>query len=273
MTTMEKLNNNMKKTLVCCGLDPDLDKIPQEITGTDEERVLEFLTGIIDITKNHVCAYKVQKAFFDILDEGHDVLKKVINYIHNQAPYIPVIMDCKIGDIDNTMLVYLKNIFGELKADGILVNPYMGEEVMTPFIDYPEKAVAVLVKTSNPGGAVIQDLKLDNGQILWQKVLEMTTSSWNKAKNLIPVVSSTASMDMSAVSQLIPQETPILLAGVGAQGGSYDDLGLLLNQERSGVFVNSSRVLLYQPKKENETWQDATLRATLDLKSNLEAQR
>lgn len=276
LTAIGKLKSNMSDSLLCCGLDPDLAKIPDELRSlriSEEEKVLQFLKGVIDTTSAYVCAYKAQKAFFDLFSGGHDLLKAVIAYVHEVSPMTPVILDCKIGDIDNTMGVYLDNIFGRLAADGVVVNPYMGEEVMLPFVDFPEKAIVVLAKTSNPGGASVQDLVLENGLPLWKTILYQITNRWNVANNLIPVVSSTAGLDMAHTRTLIPDEMPILLAGVGAQGGSYEDLGLLLNSQRSGVFVNSSRGLLYPPRIQGEQWQEAILKATITLRNNLEHQR
>lgn len=276
MTALDKLRSNMSETLLCCGLDPDLTKLPEEIRHrkiSDEEKVFEFMKGVINVTAPHVCTYKAQKAFFDLMSGGHDLLREIIAYVRKVNPMIPVILDCKIGDIDNTMDVYLENIFGRLAADGVVINPYMGEEVMSPFINFPDKAVVVLAKTSNPGGASVQDLVLSSGYPLWMNVLDQIVNKWNVADNLVPVVSSTAGLDMAYTRTLIPDEMPILLAGVGAQGGTYNGLGLLLNSQRSGVFVNSSRGLLYPPRLKGEQWQDAVLRVTLSLKNDLDCQR
>jgi len=137
MTTVEKLLNAMQErnSLVCVGLDPDYGKFPTaapERWGNAEKRVLHFLREVIHITAPYVCSYKVQKAFFDGWDSGHELLRQTIGYVHTHYPTIPVFLDCKIGDIDNTMGAYMANIFDNLRADGVLLNPYMGDDVLAP---------------------------------------------------------------------------------------------------------------------------------------------
>lgn len=262
-------------TLLCCGLDPDLKKMPPEVIGgntSDEEKVFAFLQGVVDVTAQHVCAFKAQKAFFDVLAEGHGVLKKLIGYIHASNPGIPVIVDCKIGDIENTMEVYIQNLFGSLQADGIVVNPYMGDDVMLPLAELVDKSIVVLVKTSNPSGGIVQDAVLQDGQQFWRHVLNLVVSRWNRNENMIPVLSSTVGLDMDELRRLIPDKMPILLAGVGAQDGSYADLRKLLNSEGIGVFVNSSRGILY-PQQSQQSWQNAVEKAAVELKEALNKER
>ena len=257
-------------TLACCGLDPDLTKLPQEIATqkiSKEEKMFEFLKTVIDLTANSVCAYKAQKAFFDLLPGGHDVLKETISYVHKNHSGLSVIVDCKIGDIDNTMTAYIQNIFGELKADGVVVNPYMGNDVMMPLAELGEKAIVVLAKTSNPSGGIVQDVILHDGQTLWQHILDLVINRWNYNENMIPVLSSTVRVNMSELRSLIPNKMPILLAGVGAQGGDCVDLPKLLNSNKTGVFVNSSRGILYS--KGDKPWRDGIKDAAIELKEML----
>ena len=157
--------------------------------------------------------------------------------------------------------------------DGIVVNPYMGDDVMAPMTSYPEKGIVTLVKTSNPGGGVVQDVLTKEGIPLWQHVLKLTVGRWNSVGNMIPVLSSTADIDLDEARKLIPDETPILLAGVGAQGGSRDSLRKLLNSKRSGVFVNSSRGFIYAETKGHKTWQDAIVKASELMKNELNEER
>lgn len=263
------------QTLLCCGLDPDLRRFPSEVFSkpiTDEEKVVQFLHGVVDVTAAHVCAYKAQKAFFDLMSGGHDVLKNIVAYIHDRYPGIPVIIDCKIGDIENTMQAYLENLFRLIEADGIVVNPYIGEDVITPCKEFSDKMIVVLVKTSNQGGASVQNLLLQNGRRVWEEVLELVVTQWNDGQNLVPVVSSTALLDFQDIRQRIPDDMAILLAGVGAQGGSYDDLRKLLNSRKLGVFINSSRGILYPAASEVPWWQ-AVQNAAVKLKDTLNQQR
>ena len=277
MKTNDKILERMKthNTLLCCGLDPDLRKMPPELVGKEipnEEKVFTFLQGVVDVVSPHVCAFKAQKAFFDVLAGGHDVLKKLIDYIHTSKPGIPVIVDCKIGDIENTMEAYIQNLFGTLQADGIVVNPYMGNDVMLPLIELTNKSIVVLVKTSNPSGDIIQDVVLQNGQPLWRHVLDLVVNHWNRNGNMIPVLSSTAGLNMDELRTIIPNKMPILLAGVGAQGGGYAGLRKLLNSEGVGVFVNSSRGILYPPSSQ-QSWQVAVERMAMELKDSLNKER
>ncbi len=261
-------------TLLCAGLDPDFSKLPRAVLeqpGSKEEKVLAFLQGAVDATGPHVCAFKAQKAFFDLMSGGHDVLKEIVHYVHRTLPGVPVIVDCKIGDIENTMAAYIDNLFGEIQADGVVVNPYMGDDVIEPLMELKDKSVVVLVKTSNISGGVVQDVRLHDGRMLWQYMLDLVVNRWNRNGNMIPVLSSTAGLDMNNIRPLIPNNMPILLAGVGAQGGSYQDLGKLLNSEGLGVFVNSSRGLLYPGA--SESWQTAVQMATVTTKEALNLER
>jgi orotidine-5'-phosphate decarboxylase len=210
---------------------------------------------------------------FDIYSAGHDLLKAVIAYTYRHYPHLPVIVDCKVGDIDNTMSAYIENMFGKLQADGIVVNPLMGDDVLAPLMEVTDKAIVVLCKTSNPGGSIVQDALMADGRPLWEHLLELTTTRWNSSGNMVPVVSSTAGLDMAHVRRLIPDNMPVLLAGVGAQGGSYADLGKLLNCDRANVFVNSSRGILYPYDRNDEFWINRIVDAARAMMIDMEAQR
>ncbi len=274
MNTKEMLMHAMRRndTLVCCGLDPDLTKMPSEITRKgmrDEEKVLAFLEAVTDVTSAYVCAYKVQKAFFDVFDGGRQLLHSTVSYIHETSPSIPVIVDAKVGDTENTMLAYRKNILDELNADGIVVNPYLGDEVFADLAGHREKAVVVVVRSSNPGSICVQEATLSDGSFLWERVLDLTVNKWNYSGNLIPILSSTAGINYTKARKSIPDETPILLAGYGAQGGTLSHLDQLLNSERQGVFVNSSRQLLYPYAKGDPEWRSKIEQATIKMRDSI----
>ncbi len=265
-----------KNTLACVGLDPDLTKMPVSITGqhaSDEVKVARFLREVISITGPHVCAYKVQKAFFDVFPKGHELLAKVVAYAQERYPEVMVFIDAKVGDIDNTMEAYLRNIFDEIRADGVVVNPYMGDDVLRPFESLGDKAGVVLVKTSNPGADIVQNAVLPDGRMFWQYVLGLVVERWNKGSNLIPVLSSIADIDLSGVRQVIPDDMPILFAGYGVQGGSLDHFRQLLDSSGRGVFVNSSRGVLYPYNPAETQWRQRILDAVIELKEMLDQGR
>ncbi|MEK7140369.1 MAG: orotidine-5'-phosphate decarboxylase [Patescibacteria group bacterium] len=262
-------------SLVCCGLDPDIDKIPAEFCdgSSSEDAVRRFLETVVDLVAPHVCAFKAQKAFFDIFPEGHELLRRVIHYVHEYHPELPIFVDAKIGDVENTMDVYIKNIFGKLNADGVLVSPYLGDDVMAPFRSLSDKVAIVTVRTSNPGAAVVQDVVLDDGRPFWKHVLDLTVNRWNDARNMIPVIASTTDVDLSDVRKIIPDDMPILLAGYGVQGGSTKHLRQLLDSKGYGVFVNSSRGLLYPYDISDSLWRESVLREVKSMQSALNFER
>jgi orotidine-5'-phosphate decarboxylase len=165
------------------------------------------------------------------------------------------------------MEAYIQNLFGSLQADGIVVNPYMGDDVMLPLVELADKSIVVLVKTSNPSGGIVQDVILQDGQPLWHHVLDLVVNRWNRNGNMIPVLSSTVELNADKLRVSIPDKMPILLAGVGAQGGSYTGLRKLLNSEGIGVFVNSSRGILYPQSR--KPWLIAIEKAAIELKESL----
>ena len=258
------LENLVGKTSgVCVGLDPDPSKLPIEF----EARVLPFLQEIVNLTSSKACAYKIQKAFFDVLDGGSKTLSDVVSYIKEKTPSTPIILDCKIGDIDNTMQAYVENVFDKLKVDAVVVNPYMGHDVFSQFDSYSDRGIVTLIRTSNEGASVIQDAKLENGQSVWSYMLDVAVSQWNKNGNLIPVLSGYA--NLKDVRERIPDEMPILYAGVGAQGGTLEGVKYLFNSQGGGVFVNSSRGILYSYERDDPNWRDSVVKAASKLAAEI----
>jgi len=236
---------NTNKSWLCVGLDPDLDKLPSPVTkslsGTEE-----FLKAIIDSTKNLVCAYKPNSAFYEQFGaEGITLLKGIINYIPDD---IPVILDAKRGDIGNTSKMYAAAAFDYLRADAITVNPYMGHDCVKPFLDYQDKGIFVLCLTSNPSSSEFQKQYLKNQTMLYEQVAR-TALTWNKNDNLCLVVGATKPEELGELRQLVGGDIPILIPGVGAQGG---DLELSLrngaNSKGELAIINVSRSVLYTGK-------------------------
>lgn len=264
-----------KDTIVCCGLDPDLSRIPFDLLEPrDHERTVQrFLEVVIDITAPHVCAYKIQKAFFDLHRNSKKLLKSTIQYVREHCPNALVVVDCKIGDIGNTMKAYLEVLFSELDADAVVASPYMGPEVWSSFYYYPQKAAFLLVRTSGMNSGLIQDVELKDGRRLWQYVLELVVSEWKQGRNLFPILSCSSGDDYSGLRTLLPDEMPIFLAGVGEQGGSARCIKDLLNSRNRGVIVNSARALLYPYERSDPYWKAAMTHAVITLKEALNEQR
>jgi orotidine-5'-phosphate decarboxylase len=264
----QKLDERMAKakSLVCVGLDPDISKIPNCFHGLPEERIEEFLTQVVNITHPHVCAYKIQKAFFDRWDGGHALLRNLVRYIIEMYSDIPVFVDGKSGDVYHTMEAYINSILFDIGADGMTVNPYMGLDVIRPFFALRHKAAIVLVQTSNPDARVVQELQLRDGRKVWEAILDYVVGTWNDAGNLIPVLSANSQDNLLGARQKIPQDMPILLAGYGSQGGSLDQLKYLKNKNGRGVFVGSSRGILYPYSPSDKDWKQKILEAVVEMK-------
>jgi orotidine-5'-phosphate decarboxylase len=255
---VSKLISNIQSnnSNLCIGLDPDINRIPELFLKSDdiETNVELFLKSIIDITKDHCCCYKLQKAYFDILPGGHELMKNIIKYIKSNSDLV-VIMDCKVGDIDNTMSIYLKNILSELNADIIILNPYMGGDVFEELKGMNSKAGMCLVRTSNNQSHQIQNLITSEGSKVWQTVLKNMTNSWSHDNNLIPVMSVKINpIEYKDVRLIIGEELPIFVVGFGVQGDDLQALKYLNNSSNTGVIVNSSRAILYPLQAKGVQW-------------------
>jgi orotidine-5'-phosphate decarboxylase len=271
----DKLDARIQKinSVVCVGLDPDMVSVPFSITGafqTDEEALYAFLTQIIDITAPHTCAYKLQKAFYDQLPDGYNLLKKTVRYIHTRYPDIIALIDCKLCDTDNTMAAYMHLIFDLVEADGVVVNPYVGDSVMKPFMHDTKKVGLVLIKSGNPGSKIVQDIILANGKKLWEELLHLTVSKWNRNRNFMVILAPTPDgSDYAMLRGIIPQDMPILMPGICVQNGGTDGMKALLNVDKRGVLVNFARGILYPYTRDYAHWQQAVLNKIVFLKEQL----
>jgi len=262
---------HLNHSRVCCGLDPDLKKIPIEITSCrirTDQKVEKFMNEVVDLTIEKVCAYKIQRAFFDDLNYGKSTLTRIISYIHSKNPEMPVFLDGKIGDTENTMAKYLDNIFNSIGADGVTVNPYMGDDVFIHTQDFPEKLFIVLVKTSNSNASIVQDVKLENGMKFWEHILSLAVERWNKYSNIGVVLPSTSNIIWKSGFKKLPASIPILIAGYGVQGGSLKNVKTLLTKNKIS-FINSSRGILYQYKTNNLLWREKISYATEIMKCEI----
>ncbi len=237
-----KASWNQKNSLLCVGLDPDMNRIPAKIKSS-KEPLFEFNTHIIDATASWVCAFKPQIAYYAAFG-AEAQLEKTINYIHNHYADTPVILDAKRGDIGSTARMYAMEAFERYQADAVTVNPYMGGDTLEPFLECSDRGVFILCKTSNPGSHDFQQLVSGDKEI-YQHVAERATNAWNKNNNVGLVVGATYPEIIKDVRKLVG-EMPLLVPGIGTQGG---DLELVLKNgltaNKTGLIINVSRSVAY----------------------------
>lgn len=244
LTEVIRLNNS----LVCVGLDSELSALPASMRGSADPQ-FEFNRAIIDATKDFVCAYKPNMAFYEAEGSvGLEALRRTIAYI---PPHIPVILDAKRGDIGNTSRLYAKACFDDLGVDAVTLHGYMGSDTVTPFLEYDGKGVFVLVKTSNPSAVELEDIVAHDGRKLYLHVAQKC-EEWNRISNgrCGAVVGATYPEDLRAVRAIL-KSAPILVPGVGAQGGDLQatlKAGLV---QGSGLLINSSRGIIFASKEAN----------------------
>lgn len=241
MTHQELINNIKKKqSFLCVGLDTDIDKIPKFLLEF-EDPIFEFNKRIIDATKDFTVAYKPNIAFYECHGpKGWESLKKTLDYIPKD---IFTIADAKRGDIGNTSHYYAKTFFEYLDFDAVTVAPYMGVDSVTPFFEYKDKWVILLALTSNKGALDFQFTTDLNGEKLFEKVLKKS-AEWGDEKKLMYVVGATRAEKIADVRKISPKHF-FLVPGIGAQGGSLDDVANYGWNDDCGLLVNSSRGILY----------------------------
>lgn len=228
-------------SLVCVGLDPNPDKINE--LGLN---LSTWLKQIVDSVADCVCAFKPQIAHFSALSAENDLLQ-IIKYIHDEYPQVPVILDAKRGDIGSTAEKYAKEAFERYQADAVTVNPYLGQDSLQPFLNYKDKGVIALCKTSNAGSSEFQNLKLENGRTLYQQVAHNAVNIWNESRNLMLVVGATYPEELRDIREIVG-EMPLLIPGIGAQGGDVEATlknGLNSDPGKSGLIISNSRGIIY----------------------------
>ena len=229
-----------KRSFLCVGLDTDIKKIPTHLLEL-EDPIFEFNKQIIDATKDLCVAYKPNIAFYESLGvSGWVSLQKTLDYIPKN---IFTIADAKRGDIGNTSNLYALAYFEEMNFDSVTVAPYMGSDSVTPFLEFKDKWVIVLALTSNKGGLDFQIIENKNGKQLFEQVLE-TSQNWGTDKNMMYVVGATRAEQLSEIRAIIPNHF-LLVPGVGAQGGSLEEVAKYGMNADCGLLVNSSRGIIY----------------------------
>jgi len=235
-------------------LDTVVSRIPEAVSPGSEpwRRVVEFNAQIIEATADLVCAYKPNSAFYEALGQGgFQALRETILAVRAMAPGVPVILDAKRADIGSTNEGYVAAAFDALLADAITVHPYLGAEALKPFLARGEKMIFVLARTSNPGAGEFQDL-LSDGVPLYRQVARAVATDWNQRGNCALVVGATYPQELERVREDVPPKLPILVPGVGAQGGSLEDVVAIHTKAGSTSFlINASRSVLYASSGED----------------------
>ncbi len=249
MTTYQLIQQIRKKqSFLCIGLDADLDKIPNHLLAK-KDPIFTFNKAIIDAT-HHLCvAYKPNVAFYEAYGiKGWKALEKTINYLNKNYPDIFTIADAKRGDIGNTSRMYAKAFFEDLGFDSVTVAPYMGKDSVEPFLEFKNKHTILLALTSNAGAYNFQTLNV-NDKELYKQVIQ-TSKSWSNRENLMYVVGATKSIYISEIRKIIP-DSFLLVPGVGAQGGSLQEVCKYGLNSNIGLLINSSRGIIYASKKKD----------------------
>ena len=255
-------------SLVCVGLDPEPAKFPKRFAG-DADAVFAFCRDIADATAQYACAFKPQIAHFAAL-RAEDALLRLIAHLHAAHPGIPVILDAKRGDIGSTAEQYAREAFDRYAADAVTANPYLGRDSVQPFLDRADRGVVILCRTSNPGAGDLQDLLVD-GRPLYQHVAAKVANEWNTHGNCALVVGATWPEQLREVRAIIG-DMPILVPGVGAQGGDAEAVVRnAASKDGTGLLVSSSRAILYASS--GDDYAEAAARAARDLRDTINAAR
>lgn len=244
MTRKQLVENiKRKKSFLCVGLDTDIKKIPAHML-TEKNPIVAFNKAIIDATAQYAVAYKPNLAFYESLGaEGWNALEETVAYIQKNYPDQLIIADAKRGDIGNTSQLYARSFFEHLGVDAITVAPYMGEDSVTPFLGYPGKWVILLALTSNKGSHDFQLIQDENGRRLFENVI-LTSQKWASTDELMYVVGATQGKMFEDIRAIAPDNF-LLVPGVGAQGGSLEEVARYGMNPECGLLVNSSRGIIY----------------------------
>ncbi|WP_243656750.1 orotidine-5'-phosphate decarboxylase [Paucimonas lemoignei] len=257
-------------SLLCIGLDPDIQKLPEELQE-EPDAIYAFCKDIIDDTADLVCAFKPQIAYFAALG-AEEELEAICRYIREQYPHIPIVLDAKRGDIGATAEQYAREAFERYRADAVTVNPYMGFDSVAPYLEWKDRGVIVLCRTSNPGGSDLQFLDV-GGKPLYQHVAQLVADKWNTNGQCGLVVGATFPKEIEEVRRIVG-DMPLLVPGIGAQGG---DIAATVAAGRTaagtGMMINSSRAILYAKKVGEETYAGAARRVAQETRDAINSCR
>ena len=277
MTFIDKLAGaeRANDSMLCVGLDPDPARFPEPMRG-DAARIFEFCASIVEATRDLVIAYKPQIAYF-AANRAEDQLERLIAYIHDTAPAVPVILDAKRGDMGSTAEQYAREVFDRYGADAVTLSPFLGFDSIEPYLRHAGKGVILLCRTSNPGGADLQEQGLASGDRLYEHIARLAAGPWNTTGQIGLVVGATFPAEIARVRQLAPT-LPLLIPGIGAQGG---DAAATVRAGWRGeggtttapIIVSSSRAVLYPADARGSDFAAASRRAAEAARRELASAR
>lgn len=259
-----------RKTLLCVGLDPDPARFPVHLRG--DGAIFEFCRAIVDATHDLVCAFKPQIAYF-AAHRAEDQLEALIAYAHERYPDVPVILDAKRGDMGATSEQYAREVFERYRGDAVTLQPYQGYDAIAPYLSYEGKGAIILCRTSNPSGDELQALTVASAgrsEPLYLHVARVVAERWNTNGQCGLVVGATYPKELAAVRAAVG-ELPILVPGIGAQGGDLEASVRAGATEAGGIIVSSSRAVLYAGN--GEDFAAAARRVALQTRDAIEACR
>jgi len=240
--------------MLCVGLDPEPSRFPTELHHHRHQDATEaFCRGIIQATAPHACAFKPQIAHFAALG-AEAVLERLGQWVKTQYPEHLWILDAKRGDIGSTAQHYATEAFTRYNADAVTLSPYMGTDSLAPFLSHRDKGVFLLCRTSNPGGDDLQMQTLQSGERVFEYIARLAATRWNAADQIGLVVGATYPTEVQRVRAIAP-ELPLLIPGIGAQGGDLEATVSAAATPSGGMFINSSRAILYASATDD--WQAA----------------
>ena len=228
--------------MLCVGLDPEPARFPGDWKG-DAGRIGDFCCAIVDATKDLVCAFKPQIAYF-AANRAEDQLERLLAHIRRVAPDVPVILDAKRGDIGATAENYAREAFERYDADALTLSPFMGFDSIEPYMRFEGRGLILLCRTSNAGGSDLQALRLESGELLYERIARLAAGEWNRGGQLGLVVGATYPRELARVRELAPT-LPLLVPGVGAQGGDAQATVRAAWRPGAPLIVSSSRAVLY----------------------------
>ncbi len=231
-----------QSSMLCVGLDPEPSKFPANWAG-DASRIFDFCSSIVDATHDLVCAFKPQIAYF-AAHRAEDQLERLIAHIRRVAPTVPVILDAKRGDIGATAEQYAREAFVRYAADAVTLSPFMGFDSIEPYLRHDGKGLILLCRTSNRGGSELQAQVLEGGERLYERIARLAAGSWNRDGRLGLVVGATYPEELARVRELAPT-LPLLIPGIGAQGGDAEATVRAGWRPGGPIVVSSSRAVLY----------------------------